>query len=220
MRGSRLGSALAVAALLAAGSPTTVHAAEPITEATAHAIGVQAYVYLYPLVTMDITRRQLTNVARAEGISAPPNSFANIPEFPSATMRAVVRPNFDTLYSSGWVDLTKEPVIVSAPTPGGAITSCRCSICGPTFLPLLAGARRAHRRTTGRWYRLAGAVHFPMAWIGSRRPPRTSGLSAEPRLTDPPTTMPCTRSRRAIKSLRCRVGRAGRAGHGNRRSGG
>ena len=119
MRGSRLGSALAVAALLAAGSPVAVHAAEPITEATAHAIGVQAYVYLYPLVTMDITRRQLTNIARAEGISAPPNSFANIPEFPSATMRAVVRPNFDTLYSSGWVDLTKEPVIVSAPDTGG-----------------------------------------------------------------------------------------------------
>jgi hypothetical protein len=108
-----------VAALLAAGSPTTVHAAEAITEATAHAIGVQAYVYLYPLVTMDITRKQLTNVSRAEGISAPPNSFANIPEFPSATMRAVVRPNFDTLYSSVWVDLTKEPVIVSAADTGG-----------------------------------------------------------------------------------------------------
>ena len=79
MRGSRLGSALAVAGLLAAGSPATVRAAEPITEATAHAIGVQAYVYLYPLVTMDTPRRQLTNTARAEGISAAPNSFANIP---------------------------------------------------------------------------------------------------------------------------------------------
>src|SRR5262249_53068443 len=116
---SRFGSALAVAALLAAGSPAALRAAEPITEAAAHAIGVQAYVYLYPLVTMDITRRQLTNVARAEGISAPPNALANIPEFPSATMRAVVRPNFDTLYSSGWLDLTKEPVIVSAPDTGG-----------------------------------------------------------------------------------------------------
>jgi len=40
---------------------------------------VQAYVYLYPLVTMDTPRRQLTNTARAEGISAAPNSFANIP---------------------------------------------------------------------------------------------------------------------------------------------
>ncbi|HET7883972.1 MAG TPA: DUF1254 domain-containing protein [Acetobacteraceae bacterium] len=109
----------AFAAVLVMGTGTTLRAAEPITQEAAHAIAVQAYVYLYPLVTMDITRRQLTNVAHAEGIAAPPNSFANIPAFPTADMKAVVRPNFDTLYSSGWVDLTKEPVIVSAPDTGG-----------------------------------------------------------------------------------------------------
>jgi hypothetical protein len=46
------------------------------------------------------------------------NSFVNIPEYPTADMKVVVRPNFDTLYSSGWLDLTKEPVIVSVPETG------------------------------------------------------------------------------------------------------
>ena len=52
-------------------------------------------------------------------LGGPMNYFANIQEFPAADMRVVVRPNFDTLYSSGWLDLTTEPVIVSAPDTGG-----------------------------------------------------------------------------------------------------
>jgi hypothetical protein len=47
------------------------------------------------------------------------NSFANLPAFPSADMKVVVRPNFDTLYSSSWLDLTREPMIVSAPNTNG-----------------------------------------------------------------------------------------------------
>ena len=91
----------------------------PISEQEAHAIGVTAYTYLYSLVTMDLTRKQLTNVAKAEGIAAPMNEFANVPAFPTADMKVVVRPNFDTLYSSAWLDLTKEPVIVSVPDTHG-----------------------------------------------------------------------------------------------------
>ena len=94
-------------------------AAETISEQDAHAIGVQAYLYFYSPVTMDLTRKQLTNVAKPEGISAPMNTFANIPEYPTADMKVVVRPNFDTLYSSAWLDLTKEPVIVSVPDTHG-----------------------------------------------------------------------------------------------------
>ena len=93
--------------------------AESISPEEAHSIGVDAYLYFYSLVTMDITRKQLTNVERAEGISAPMNTFANIPAYPTADMRVVVRPNFDTLYSSGWLDLTKEPVVASVPDTGG-----------------------------------------------------------------------------------------------------
>jgi hypothetical protein len=95
-------------------------AAPAITEAEAQATGIDAYVYFYPLVTMEMTRRQLTNVeAGKSALAGPMNLFANASAFPAADMKAVVRPNFDTLYSSGWLDLTKEPVVVSVPDTGG-----------------------------------------------------------------------------------------------------
>src|SRR5437773_2179327 len=87
---------------LAGGSSPVVRAAETISEQDAHSIGVTAYLYLYSLVTMDLTRKQLTNVAKTEDIHAPMNSFASIPAYPTADMKVVVRPNFDTLYSSAW----------------------------------------------------------------------------------------------------------------------
>ena len=69
---------------------------------------------------MDITRKQLTNAEPSKAsLGGPMNYFANIPEFPAADMRAVVRPNFDTLYSSGWLDLTNGPMVVSAPDTNG-----------------------------------------------------------------------------------------------------
>ncbi len=97
----------------------TARAAETISEQDAHAIGVQAYLYLYSLVTMDLTRKQFTNIVKPEGISAPMNTFANVPEYPTADMKVVVRPNFDTLYSAAWLDLTKGPVVVSVPDTHG-----------------------------------------------------------------------------------------------------
>ena len=93
--------------------------AEAVDEQGAHAIGVAAYLYFYPLVTMELTRRQLTNVAKPEGIHGPMNTFVSLAAFPPADMKAVVRPNFDTLYSSAWLDLTREPMIVSAPDTAG-----------------------------------------------------------------------------------------------------
>ena len=63
---------------------------------------------------------QAAHQCRADrGVNAPMNTFANIPAYPTADMRVVVRPNFDTLYSSGWLDLTKEPVVASVPDTGG-----------------------------------------------------------------------------------------------------
>lgn len=93
---------------------------DSITEQEAFEIGIEAYHYFYPLVSMDLTRRVLTNLP--SGVRAgigPANAFHHMTAYPSADFREVVRPNFDTLYSTAWVDLTIEPQIVTAPDTGG-----------------------------------------------------------------------------------------------------
>ena len=108
---------LTTAALLLSGLP--VHA-EPVTEEAAHSIGVDAYVYFYPLLSMDITRKQFTNIEPGKEFGkGPMNMFVSVPEYPPADFKGVVRSNFDTLYSIAWLDLTKEPLVVSAPDTDG-----------------------------------------------------------------------------------------------------
>lgn len=91
-----------------------------ITEQEAYEIGVEAYTYFYSLVLMDVTRRQAVNVEAGKAFGrGPMNTFTHIPIFPPADFRDVVRPNFDTLYSIAWLDLTKEPMVVAAPDTQG-----------------------------------------------------------------------------------------------------
>src|SRR5580698_9602899 len=91
-----------------------------LTVDQARAIGVDAYLYFYPLITMDITRKQSTNLeAGKEFGKGPMNTFVNIPAYPPADLKVVVRVNFDTLYSIARLDLTKESLIISAPDTAG-----------------------------------------------------------------------------------------------------
>ena len=104
-RRGALPTALLAAALMLSGvgSSTTAQAqqASPSQAASAdeaQTIAQEAYVYLYPLVLMDLTRKQLTNLdAKVNPMGGPANAFTNIRTFPTAEMRTVVRPNFDTL---------------------------------------------------------------------------------------------------------------------------
>jgi hypothetical protein len=78
-----MGRGALVATALSLTVPSVAIAAEPITEQDAHAIAIDAYLYFYPLVTMDLTRKQLTNVeAGKEPLKGPMNTFVNIPEYP------------------------------------------------------------------------------------------------------------------------------------------
>jgi len=81
--------------------------------------GVEAVVYGLPLVIMDLTRAKTTNVAAPGGFDAPVNQFVHVRAFPDASFRDVVRANVDTLYSSAWLDLSKEPIVLSVPDTRG-----------------------------------------------------------------------------------------------------
>jgi hypothetical protein len=56
---------------------------------------------------MDVTRKQFTNLEPGKELGkGPMNLFNNIPEYPPANFKGVVRPNFDTLYSVSYLDMT------------------------------------------------------------------------------------------------------------------
>ena len=106
-------------------APPTTTASESAAENTAARekegleAGVQAVVYGLPLVIMDITMKKSINVARPVGTFAPANQFAHLREFPNAAFKDVVRANVDTLYSSAFLDLAKESIVLSVPDTHG-----------------------------------------------------------------------------------------------------
>ena len=107
-----------IALLTATMAAAPAMAAAPVTSQPTEArqIASEAYLYFYPLVMMDLTRRVTTNLppGQVPGFG-PANAFSHMTAYPDASFRAVVRPNFDTLYSSGWLDLAQGPVILSVP---------------------------------------------------------------------------------------------------------
>src|SRR5262249_54861680 len=59
-------------------------------------LAVDAYIYGSPLVTMEYTRRIMTNVAAPEGNRGPMGQFIKAREYPNASFRDVTAPNADT----------------------------------------------------------------------------------------------------------------------------
>jgi hypothetical protein len=78
-------------------------------------IAIEAYTYAYPLVTMEMTRRVMTNVAAPTGNRGPMGQLAKARSYPDASFRDVTAPNADTLYTTAWVDLSREPWVLSLP---------------------------------------------------------------------------------------------------------
>ncbi|MEO6169203.1 MAG: DUF1254 domain-containing protein [Chitinophagales bacterium] len=94
-------------------------AAIPPTDAEFIQLAREAYIYGYPLVMMEISRRVMTNYESPSSLGAPVNQIARKEEFPDDKFNAVVKPNCDTYYALAWLDLTDEPLVLEVPNTQG-----------------------------------------------------------------------------------------------------
>lgn len=79
-------------------------------------LGTDAYIYGYPLVMMDMTKRVMTNYATATPTGAPMGQFFNARSYPNPLDKTVTSPNADTLYSVAWLNLVREPYVLHVPS--------------------------------------------------------------------------------------------------------
>jgi Protein of unknown function (DUF1254) len=69
-------------------------------------IAERAYIHAYPLVLMEATAAAM-----------PVNHLTHVATFPDANFRLIVRPNADTFYSTAWIDVSKEPMLLHVALP-------------------------------------------------------------------------------------------------------
>jgi len=118
MKSKTLSLLLAVcAALLGCSQPETKTASQPgVEQAVSDAVDV--YIYGYPLVTMDMTRKFITNYATIQGNRGPMGQIIKYRTYPAVDDHAVTAPNADTLYTTAFIDVSKEPWVFSIPDMG------------------------------------------------------------------------------------------------------
>lgn len=104
-------------ALGACSSSNPTKTSQPGVEA-AVSDAVDAYVYGYPLVTMDMTRKFITNYATVQGSRGPMGQIIKLRSYPAVDDHAVTAPNADTLYTTAFIDVSKEPWVFSIPDMG------------------------------------------------------------------------------------------------------
>ncbi len=90
-----------------------------LTPTEALALATEAYIYGYPLVSMEMTRRVMTNTEKENGAEVPMGQFGSLRTYPDASFHTVTAPNADTLYSIAWLDLSREPYVLSIPDSKG-----------------------------------------------------------------------------------------------------
>ena len=115
MKISRRAVTLVGLSLLAERSIGSIARADVANQDTVLSAAVDAYIYGYPLAIMDMTRRQLTNVATAGPTRAPMGQLRRLRSYPAVDDHSVPAPNADTLYTDAWLDVSKEPMVLTIP---------------------------------------------------------------------------------------------------------
>ena len=116
IKGVLLCLALSLVVLIVACSPNKETKSPGLEESVSTA--VDAYLYGYPLVTFDIARIQQTNVAMPDAEHAPMGQMIRMRTYPAVDNHCCAAPNADTLYTEAWLDVSKEPSVLSIPDMG------------------------------------------------------------------------------------------------------
>jgi hypothetical protein len=111
--------AIVLLAVLGRGSTVVAQSQAKLSEKEATDIGTDVYIYGYPLITWEMTRRVSTNTGEPVGLRAPMGQVAHARKYPPMTYRDIPGANADTLYSSAWLNLVNEPFILSIPDAEG-----------------------------------------------------------------------------------------------------
>ncbi len=83
-----------------------------------HKIVREAYLYGYPLVTMDMTRKHETNVREPDAAHAPMGQLVKMRAYPPVDDHGAAAPNADTMYTMVWLDVSDGPWVFSIPDMG------------------------------------------------------------------------------------------------------
>lgn len=84
-------------------------------EEAAYLLGMESYVYGFPLVMMDATNAVLTATSKSEEYKAPINQFLRMRTFVSPDWKDVVRISVNSVWSGGVFDLENGPLVISYP---------------------------------------------------------------------------------------------------------
>jgi hypothetical protein len=89
-----------------------------LRQGVGYLLGEEEYVYGFPLVMMEVTREVITATPKSGEYSAPINQFARIRTYVSPDFKNVVRISVNSLWSHAFLDLDKEPMVITVPDPG------------------------------------------------------------------------------------------------------